>query len=221
LEVAGSLVQSSPAALDIRAGEVVDVDTGAARVSLRELANVVYYRGHELPNSLQAELVVTRHYQLTDNTYIFVNGVHGSHVEVDTQTGFVKPLRHWVVGDCGRVINPLLVDEQVRGGVVQGIGMALFEHCIYDGNGQLCNGTLTDYLLPMAAEMPDIVCAHVQTPTPLSPIGVKGAGESGVVAAPAAIINAVNDALRPFDTHIAETPITPRVVLKALGRIAA
>ena len=99
--------------------------------------------------------------------------------------------------------------------------MALFEHCIYDGNGQLCNGTLADYLVPMAAEMPDIVCAHVQTPSPLSPIGAKGAGESGVVAAPAAIMNAVNDALAPLGARVAETPITPHVVLKALGRIAA
>jgi aerobic carbon-monoxide dehydrogenase large subunit len=220
LEVAAALIQSSPAALDIRAGEVVDAATGTARISLVELANIVYFRCHELPNSLQAELVVTRHYRLTDNTYIYVNGVHGSYVEVDTDTGIVRPLRHWVVGDCGRVINPLLVDEQVRGGVVQGIGMALFEHCIYDSDGQLCNGTLADYLLPTAAEMPDILCAHVQTPSPLSPIGAKGAGESGLVAAPAAIMNAVNDALLPFNARIADTPITPRVVLRALGRIA-
>jgi aerobic carbon-monoxide dehydrogenase large subunit len=98
--------------------------------------------------------------------------------------------------------------------------MALFEQCIYDGAGQLCNGTLADYLTPMAAELPDIVCAHLQTPSPLSPIGAKGAGESGLVAAPAAILNAVNDALAPFEVRIAETPITPRVVLKALGKIA-
>ena len=221
LDVAAELVQSSPAALDIRAGEVVDAATGAARISLRELANIAYYRCHELPETLQAELVVTRHYRLTENTYIYVNGVHGSYVEVDADTGFVRLLGHWVVGDCGKVINPLLVDEQVRGGVVQGIGMALFEHCIYDGNGQLCNGTLADYLVPMASEMPDIVCAHVQTPSPLSPIGAKGVGKSGVVAAPAAILNAVNDALAPLGARVAETPITPHVVLKALGRIAA
>ena len=103
---------------------------------------------------------------------------------------------------------------------MQGLGAALFENCIYDSQGQMCNGTMADYLVPMAAEMPDIVCGHVETPTRLSPLGAKGVGESGVVGAPAAVLNAVNDALVPFGANIAETPITPRVVLRALGRIS-
>jgi carbon-monoxide dehydrogenase large subunit len=219
LTVAAVLLQTRPEALDIRDGSIVDAGTGVSRLALAELAAMAYYRGHELPATLQPEFVATRHYRLTGYTHFYVNGVHGSHIEVDVDTGFIRLLKHWVVEDCGRMVNPLLVDEQIRGGVVQGIGAALFEHCIYDERGQLCNGTLADYLVPMAAEMPDIVCGHVESPTRLSPLGAKGVGEAGVVAAPAALLNAVNDALAPFGANIAETPITPRVVLRALGRI--
>jgi len=220
LKVAAAMLKTEPEGLEIRAGEVVDAASRASRLSLRDLAATVHYRGHELPEDLQAEPVVTRHFRLTGSTHFFVNGVHGSLVEVNLETGFVRLLKHWVVDDCGRVVNPLLVEEQIRGGVVQGIGATLFEHCIYDENGQLCNGTMADYLVPMAAEMPDIVCAHVETPSRLSPLGAKGVGESGVVGAPAAVLNAVNDALAPLKANIAETPITPRVVLRALGRIS-
>jgi carbon-monoxide dehydrogenase large subunit len=140
----------------------------------------------------------TRRFHLADDLYNFTNGVHGAHVEVDTDTGFVKLLKHWVVEDCGRVINPQLADEQVRGGCVQGLGGALYEHCIYDPAGQLVNGTMADYLVPMAAEMPDIDVVHVETPTSASLPGAKGVGESGTGAAPAVLMNAVNDALRPL-----------------------
>ncbi len=107
-------------------------------------------------------------------------------------------LKHWCVEDCGTVINPQLVDEQIRGGVVQGIGAALFEHCIYDARGQLLNGNMADYLVPMAAEMPDIEVGHVVTPTADSELGAKGAGEAGTAGAPGAVMNAINDALRPL-----------------------
>jgi len=106
-------------------------------------------------------------------------------------TGFVMLLKHWVVEDCGRVINPQLADEQVHGGCVRGLGGALYEHCIYDQAGQLVNGTMVDYLVPMAAEMPDIDVAHVETPTSASLLGAKGVGESGTGAAPAVVMNAV------------------------------
>jgi len=219
LDIAAVLLQSSADGLDVRQGNVVDRATGQARLSLSELATTAYYRMHDLPESIQPEFMVTRHFRLTKNDYVYVNGVHASHVEVDTETGFIRVLGHWVVDDCGRMINPLLVSEQVRGGVIQGIGMALFEHCIYDELGQLCNGTLADYLVPMATEMPDIVCDHIETPSELTTLGAKGVGESGFVAAPAAVMNAVNDALSPFDARICETPITPLVVLRALGRL--
>jgi len=219
LAVAGVLLQSPPDALDIRGGAVVSAGSGEARLSLADLAATIYYRGYELPKDLQPELMVTRHYRLTDNGYFFVNGIQASYLELDPDTGMVRLLKHWAVEDCGRIVNPLLVDEQLRGGIVQGLGAALLEHCAYDAAGQLCNGTLADYHVPMAAEMPDIVCGHVETPSLLSPLGAKGVGESGIIAAPAAVLNAVNDALLPFGASVAETPITPRVLLRALGRI--
>jgi aerobic carbon-monoxide dehydrogenase large subunit len=116
------------------------------------------------------------------------------------------------------VINPLLVDEQIRGGVVQGIGAALYEECIYGDTGQLQNGSLADYLVPMAAEMPDIRVAHVETPTGVTTLGARGVGEAGAVGAAAAIWTAVNDALGPLGATVTAQPMTPEHVL---GRIAA
>jgi carbon-monoxide dehydrogenase large subunit len=131
----------------------------------------------------------------------------------------VKPLKHWVVDDCGTVVNPLLVDEQIRGAVVQGIGAALYEECIYSAEGQLLNGSLADYLVPMAGEMPDVEVAHTCTPTATSELGAKGAGEAGTAGAPAAIMNAINDALKPFGARVFTQPFTPQRILRALGKV--
>jgi len=219
LTIAGALLQSDPSVLDIVDGNVVDADGGNVRVTLAEIGRIGHFQVGELPNDIQPVLSVTRRYRLRDAPYIFTNGCHGAYVEVDTETGFIRLLNHWVVDDCGRVINPLLADEQVRGGCVQGIGGALFEHCIYDDAGQLQNGTMADYMTPMAFEMPDIDVAHIQTPTSESELGAKGVGESGTGAAPAVIMNAVNDALRPFGARVTSQPMTPETVLIALGKI--
>ena len=130
----------------------------------------------------------------------------------------MKLLKHWCVEDCGTVINPMLVDEQIRGGVVQGIGAALFEECLYGPDGQLLNGNMADYLVPMSGEMPDIVCAHVETPTKQSQLGAKGAGEAGTAGAPGAVMNAINDALAPFNARVTAMPFTPERILKALKK---
>jgi CO/xanthine dehydrogenase Mo-binding subunit len=219
LVMAGQLLQADPATLDIVDGTVVAQTSGAKRVPLAEIGRIGHFQLAELPRGTQPLLSHTRRFHLADDLYIFTNGVHGAHVEVDTDTGFVKLLKHWVVEDCGRVINPQLADEQVRGGCVQGLGGALYEHCIYDAAGQLVNGTMADYLVPMAAEMPDIDVAHVETPTSASLLGAKGVGESGTGAAPAVAMNAVNDALRPFGVRVTTQPITPEVILTALGKI--
>jgi carbon-monoxide dehydrogenase large subunit len=217
LEVAASILQTAPAKLDIRAGAVVDEAGGAERLSLAELGRIVYYRGNELPPDIRPELVASRHFRVTDFPFVFTNAAMAAEVEVDVETGFVTLLGFWAVEDCGRVINPRLVDEQIRGGIVQGIGGALFEECIYSGDGQLLNASMADYLVPMAAEMPDIVVAHVATPTKTSTLGAKGAGEAGTGGAPAALMNAVNDALRPVGVSITEQPMTPERILKVLG----
>ena len=219
LDVASVLLQERADALDIRDGQVVDGTTGGARMPLEELGRIVYFRGDTLPKDLPRELVQTRHYTTKEYPFAFTNGVQASYLEVDTDTGIVTLLKHWCVEDCGRVINPQLVDEQIRGGIVQGLGGALFEEIHYDAEGQLLNGSMADYLVPMAAEMPDMVIAHVETPTQESELGAKGAGEAGTAGAPAAVMNAINDALRPLDARLTEMPFTPERILRALGKI--
>jgi carbon-monoxide dehydrogenase large subunit len=218
LAAAASILQADPQDLDIRAGIVVDADSGRERMALEEVARIVYFRPDTLPPGFQAELLVTRHYVPRAWPFAFTNGVQASYLEVDTTTGVVTLLKHWCVEDCGTVINPQLVDEQIRGGIVQGIGAALFEHCRYDENGQLLNGNMMDYLVPMAPGMPDIEVGHVVTPTADSELGAKGAGEAGTAGAPASVMNAVNNALRPLGAApIVEMPITPECVVRALG----
>jgi carbon-monoxide dehydrogenase large subunit len=217
LDVAAVMLQTSTDKLDIRRGAVTDPD-GTVRLPLADLARTVYYRGNELPSDLNPELIATRHYRVTDFPFIFTNGAMAAHVEVDTSTGFVKVLHFWAVEDCGRVINPMLVDEQIRGGVVQGIGGALYEECHYSPEGQMLNATMADYMVPMAAEMPDITIAHIETPTKTSVLGAKGAGEAGTGGAPAAILNAVNDALSPLGASIWQMPMTPERILNALDQ---
>jgi carbon-monoxide dehydrogenase large subunit len=218
LEVAAAVLQSSPANLDISDNAVVDPASGERRMELSELARIVFFRPDTLPPGLQPEMVATRHFVPREYGFAFTNGVQASWLEVDVATGFVQLFDHWVVEDCGTIINPQLVDEQIRGGVVQGLGAALFEHCIYDERGQLTNANMADYLVPMAGEMPDISVGHVVSPTKESELGAKGAGEAGTAGAGAAVANAVNDALSPFGVTITEIPLTPRVILSALGR---
>lgn len=219
LEVAAAILQADQSSLDIRDGEVVDSDTGAARMPLEELGRIIYFRGDTLPEGLPRELVQTRHYITSDYPFAFTNGVQASYVEVDIDTGEVTLLKHWCVEDCGRIINPQLVDEQIRGGIVQGLGAALFEEIHYDADGQLLNGSMADYLVPMAAEMPDMIIGHVETPTKESALGAKGAGEAGTAGAPAAVMNAINDALRPMGAQVTDMPFTPDRILRALGTI--
>ncbi len=219
LDVAAAILQSSSAELDIVNNAIVNADDGSPRIELRELARIVYFRPDTLPPGIQPELMATRHFVPREYPFAFTNGVQASWLEVDTETGFIKLLRHWVVEDCGTIINPQLVDEQIRGGVVQGLGAALFEKCIYDERGQLTNANMADYLVPMSGEMPDIDVGHVVSPTSETELGAKGAGEAGTAGAAAAVANAVNDALKPFGAVITEIPLTPQVILTALGRI--
>ena len=219
LKVAEAMLKREAATMAVYRNAVVDASTQELLLPLAELGRVAYFRTDTLPADFSPELMVTRHYVQRDYPFIFTNGVQASYVEVDVDTGFVKLLKHWCVEDCGRVINPMLVDEQMRGAIVQGIGGVLYEECVYDDQGQLLNGSMADYLVPMAAEMPDIEVAHVQTPTASSQLGAKGAGEAGTAGAPAAVMNAINDALAPLGALVHSQPITPEKLLKALGRI--
>jgi aerobic carbon-monoxide dehydrogenase large subunit len=219
IKVASVILKRTEVELAVFNGEIIDAATKAIVLTMNDLGRVSYFRSDTLPNDFTPELMVTRHYAQREYPFIFTNGVQVSYVEVDADTGFVKLLKHWAVEDCGRVINPLLVDEQMRGAIVQGIGGVLFEECLYDDQGSLRNGNMADYLVPMAAEMPDIIVDHIQSPTKTSVLGAKGAGEAGTAGAPAAVMNAINDALAPFNVEVASQPITPEKILRALGKV--
>ncbi|HEU5226600.1 MAG TPA: molybdopterin cofactor-binding domain-containing protein, partial [Ktedonobacteraceae bacterium] len=139
----------------------------------------------------------------------FASGVHGAIIEVDPHTGQVTFLKYAAVHDCGRLINPMVVEGQIHGGVAQGIGGSFFERLVYDEEGQLLSATLMDYLLPTAAEIPAIAIDHVETPSPLNPLGVKGVGEAGTIPVPALFASAIDDALAPFALRIREMPLHP------------
>jgi len=218
LELASVVLETPVDRIDLREGQVLDVLTGEVRTSLAELGRIAYFRPDTLGN-FQAELSVTRHFVPKAYPFTFTNGAIACHLEVDVETGFIKLLRFWVVEDCGTVLNAQLVDEQIRGALVQGIGPTLYEQCLYDERGQLLNGNMADYIVPMAFEMPDIEIAHVCTPTLSSELGAKGAGEAGTAGAPAAILNALNDALSPFGSEMFDMPFTPEKVLRSLRRI--
>ncbi len=215
--LAGSLLQRQAADLEIAGGVIRERSDGTARMTLAELGQIAFFRSFELPEGVYPALTQTRRFMVREN--VFTNGVHGAHVELDSEIGTIRVLGYWAVDDVGVRINPLLVDEQARGAIVQGFGDALYEHTLYDDAGQLLNGTMVDYLVPMAAELPDIVLDHVETPSSHSGLGAKGAGESGTAGAPATIFNAVNDALAPSGAAVAALPITPEAVLAALGRV--
>ena len=216
LDLAGALLQAEPGALAVRDGAVVERAGGARRMTLAELGDLAFFRCGELPGGVYPSLTQTRRFRVPE--YVFTNGAHGARVEIDPETGEVRILGYWAVEDGGRLINPLLAEEQLRGAIVQGLGDALYEHSLYDRDGQLINGTMVDYLVPMAAEMPDIALAHVETPTSVSGLGAKGVGESGTAAAPGTVFNAVNDALAPLGAAVEAIPITPESILAALGR---
>jgi carbon-monoxide dehydrogenase large subunit len=186
-------------------------------LGLADVARTVHFRSNEL-RGLEPSLEATAHFT-NAAPWTFTNGAHLAVVEVDVETGRVRVLRYVAVDDCGRRVNPALVDGQIAGGIAQGLGGALMEHCAYDAAGQPLCGTLMDYAVPTAVDLPPLELHHLETPAPSIAGGFKGAGEAGTTGAPAAILNAVNDALAPLGAMVTEQPITPERVLRALGRI--
>ncbi len=211
------MLQTQAETLDLCGGNVTDRD-GTPRMGLYDVGRIGCFRGDTLPPDFQPELMATRHTTPREYPFAFTNGAQASLVEVDPDTGFVTLLRHRVVKDCGTILNPMLVDEQIRG-VVQGLGAALLEECVYDEHSQLQTGTMADYLVLMADGMPDIEVAHIETPTATSTLGAKGAGEAGTAGAPAAVMNAINDALAPLGARVTQQPFTPERLLRALGKV--
>jgi carbon-monoxide dehydrogenase large subunit len=188
--------------------------------SFGELAEIAQgMPGFSYPEGFTAGLEDTQYFSPTQSTYC--NGTHVAEVEVDVGTGGVRILRYVVAHDSGVLINPLIVDGQVRGGVAHGVGNALLEWMKYDEQAQPVTTTLADYLLPTASDVPNVVLTHFESPTPLNPLGVKGAGEGGTIPAAAAIIAAVESALSPFNIEITDTPVTPEKIVALLAKAGA
>ncbi len=187
-------------------------DPGRA-ISVRDLARFAYHRPEKLPAGMAPMLEAGASYDADPGNGTFANSAQLAVVELDPETGAVKLLRYVVIEDCGRMINPLIVDGQVHGGIAQGIGGALLEELVYDADGQLLTTTFLDYLLPSATDIPDIEVAHLETPSAFTPKGMKGMGESGAIAPGPVIAAAVEDAIRPFGhAFVNELPITPERV---------
>jgi CO/xanthine dehydrogenase Mo-binding subunit len=218
LALASAITQTPSDQLTIIDGEVTNLRTQQPVLSLAEIGRIGYFRPDTLPPGFEVQLAVTASFVANDKPYFMGNGAQASYVEVDGETGFITMLGQWAVDDCGRIINPLLVDEQVRGGIVQGIGAVLFEECVYSDDANLLNGTLADYLVPMAGEMPDILVEHVETPERSTKLGAKGVGEGGLIGAMGSVWVAVNDALKPLGAKITHQPFTPERVLDAVAR---
>jgi carbon-monoxide dehydrogenase large subunit len=157
-----------------------------------------------------------RHYYESENPP-FAYGVHAVVVEVDRETGGVRVERYQVVSDAGRLINPTIAEGQIVGGIAQGLGGALLEHLVYDDQGQLLSSSLLDYALPRATDIPTVDMQHIQIPSPLNPLGIKGLGEGGAVGAHAAVANAVADALLPLGVTVRSSPLTPGAIRSLMG----
>lgn len=191
----------------------------AGDVTIAEVAAAWYLRPDRLPSDVDAAgLEVTMGFKPKVDTGAFSYASHAVTVAVDLETGHVEILDYVIVEDCGTMINPMVVEGQTYGGVAQGIGNALYEETPYDANGQPLASTFADYLLPGASEVPAMRIHHTETPSPHTEFGAKGMGEGGAIAPPAAIFNAVNDALRPLGVEVAHTPLTPRRLLEAIER---
>ncbi len=212
-EAAAALLEAAPADIEIADGVVSVKGAPASSVPLARVIQAALPT-FARPGVASPDFEATVYHHQPTVTY--TSAVHVAHVEVDTGTGAVRLLRYLVAHDCGKVINPVIVEGQIHGGVAQGVGGALLEEMVYDEQGQLLTGTFMDYLVPTAMELPPIETVHLEYPSPRNPLGLKGIGEGGAISPPAAIANAVEDALSPFGARVTRTPLGPSVVLGLL-----
>ena len=206
--LAAGRLEAAPDDIELADGRARVRGVAALSVGFAELANAVYGTpGYALPAGASPGLEASA--ALPFDALSYANGCHVAEIEVDPETGHVAILRYVVVHDCGRMINPLIVDGQVRGGVAHGIGNAMLERIAFDRDAQPLTATLADYMIPGATDLPPIDVRHLESPTAHNPLGVKGVGESGTVPAAAAVAAAVEDALAPFAVEVTEIPIRP------------
>ncbi len=216
LDVAAHLLESSSHDLEIVGREVRVKGVPDMKVGLGQVAHAVAGSpGYALPGGVEPGMEATEHLVIDKTAY--ANGTAVAEVEVDIETGGVRILNYVLAHDCGRVLDPMIVDGQLIGGTAHGIGNALYEWMMFDEGAQPLTTNLADYLLVTAPEMPPIDLIRHESPSPLNPLGVKGVGECGVVPAPAAIISAIEDALSPFGVHISRAPITPPQIVALIA----
>lgn len=216
--IAGHLMQAQAADVRFNNGRI---EAGGASLDFADVGRAWYMRPERLPDDVDTGgLEVTEGYKPLTDGGVFSYATHAAVVRVDPRTGFVKLVDYVVVEDCGRVVNPTIVEGQTAGGVAQGIGTALFEESLYDAQGQPLASTLMDYLLPGSTDLPAIRIAHTETLSPYSAYGIKGVGEGGAIAPAGAIVNAINDALRPLGAELNEIPATPQRVLAAIDAVS-
>jgi len=213
-QVAAHLLEASADDVELAGGSARIRGDDSAAVPVSELARVVHFQAHRLPAELRYGLEARETF---DPPGTFSNACHVAMVAIDPGTGRIRLHRYLVVEDCGVVINPMVVDGQARGGVAQGAGAALLERIRYDSDGQPGSTTLMDYLAPTAAEICRIDIEHLETPSQFSETGAKGMGEGGTIGAPAAVLNAINDALRPAGVSFDHIPVLPADVCAALA----
>jgi carbon-monoxide dehydrogenase large subunit len=210
--IAGNMLECAAADLELREGAIGIAGVPGAQVTLAQLAQAARPGwDHRRPEGIPAGLEETYYFEPPTVTWAYAT--HAAIVEVDTETGRVKIERYVVAHDCGVLVNPMLAEGQIVGGVVQGIGGALAEAIVYDAQGQLLSGTFMDYAMPVATDVPAIELVHQEIPSPLNPLGVKGLGEGGAISPPVALANAVCDALSDFGIEINSTPIHPERLL--------
>ena len=214
-EIAAHLLETDLDSVELDGAGGVRERGTARRRSFAELADVAYLRAHLLPKGVGPGLSATASFDVGgDGT--FSNATHGVVVELDPGTGGVEILRYVCVEDCGVAINPQVVEGQARGGIAQGIAGALFEQVTYDETGNPLAPSFMEYKVPTAAEIPDVRIEHLETPCAFTESGAKGAGEGGTIGAPAAVLNAVNDALRHTGVELDDTPIPREALYRAL-----
>jgi carbon-monoxide dehydrogenase large subunit len=207
------MLECSPDDLEFTGGAFRVRGTPDAAKTIADAAFAVF-AAHDLPDGIEASLDADATFD--PQTFSFPHGTHLCAVEVDTQTGHVEIRKYVAVDDVGKVINPTIVEGQVHGGVAQGIAQALHEEAVYDESGTLVTGSFVDYTPPTAADLPDIVADRTETPATTHPLGVKGVGEAGAIAATPAVVNAIVDALRPFGVRDVPMPCTPERVWRAI-----
>ena len=219
LKVAAHLLEAAEDDLELSGGRISVRGVPDMSVGLDDVARAVQgMPGFSLPGGVDPGMEATAHF--SPDTLTYCNGVHVAEVEVDPETGLVSVTGYFVVHDSGRLINPAIVEGQIAGGAAHGLGCALFERMIYDDQGQPQTTNFAEYLLPAAPDVPRFDIAHMESPTPLNPLGVKGAGEGGIIPVAAAVASAVEDALEPFGVVIRELPIEPARLVEMIRNAA-